>query len=287
LPLGRFNGIELVRLLEFCNSTSWQPVYLDETSAVFVRRDAPGAAELLQRYAVSCADAPLPAHLPQTRDARAFNPWSNAAVVLTALGRNSEALAATDRALEIFPDSSFAHWLRGNLLAGMNRPEEAEQEYVAAVSLEPSDVTWSALAGFYRTHGRTAEALAAMRRAAALSARPFTLYVDLGYFYLKAYQPKDALRAFDAAERSAPANVAQADNGTFDFMLAQGRSVAWGETGDVSRAIAFEEKATRLQPDAPDPWRRLARLYRTEGRNEDALRAELAATAAEQKPGKQ
>ena len=285
LPLGRFNGIELVRLLEFCNSTSWRPVYLDETSAVFVSTSAPGAADLRQRYPIDCANAPLPAHPPQGRDAQAFNSWSNAATMLSALGRISEALAATDKALEIFPDSSFAHWLRGNLLAGMNRTEEAQEEYLAAVSFESSDVTWSALADFYRTHGRTADAIDAMKRAAALSARPFSLDSNLGYLYLRANQPNDALRAFEQAERSAPANVVAADNGTFDFMLAQGRSVAWKQLGDVGRAITFQEKAAQLQPDAPEPWRRLAKLYRSEGRNEDALRAELNATAAEGKHG--
>src|SRR5579862_4436469 len=283
LPLGRFDGIELTKLLEFCNSTSWRPVYLDEVSAVFVRRDAPRAAELIQRYPVDCANAALPAPPLPKPDTQAFNAWSNSAAVLAALGRNSEALAATDNALAIFADSSFAHWLRGNLLAVMNRPDEAQEEYLAAVRLESNDVTWAALADFYRTHGRVAEALDAMQRAAALSPRPFTLQSSLGYMYLKANQPQDALHAFDAAQRSAPANVAAADDGAFDFMLAQGRSVAWNQLGDVSRAIAFQEQAAHLQPDAPEPWRRLAKLYRGQGRAEDALRAELKAAAAEQK----
>ncbi len=283
LPLGRYDGIELVRLLEFCNSTSWQPVYLDEVSAVFVRRGAQAADDLLQRYSVNCANVPLPAQPPQKSGAEAFNAWANAAAVLAALGRNSEALAATDNALAVFPDSSFAHWLRGNLLAAMNRPEEAQEEYLAAVSLEASDVTWSALSDFYRNRGRTAEAIDAMKRAAALSARPYTLWSNLGYLYLRTNQPNEALRAFDEAERSAPANVAAADKGTFGFMLAQGRSVAWNQLGDLTRAISLQEKATQMEPDAPEPWRRLAKLYRREGRMEDAMRAELSATAAEQK----
>jgi tetratricopeptide (TPR) repeat protein len=173
--------------------------------------------------------------------------------------------------------------LRGNLLLAMDRTEEAKEEYLAAVSLESSDVTWSALSDFYRNRGRTADAIEAMQRAAALSARPFSLQSNLGYLYLRANQPNEALRAFDAAERSVPANVVAADNGTFDFMLAQGRSVAWNQLGDVSRAIGFQEKAAQLQPDAPEPWRRLAKLYQRAGRSEDALRAELNASAAEQK----
>ncbi len=283
LPLARFDGIELTKLLEFCNSASWRPVYLDEVSAVFVRHDAPGTGDLLERYPVDCPTAPLPLQPPQKPGAETFNTWANSAAVLASLGRNSEALAAIDNAVAIFPDSSFAHWLRGNLLAAANRSDEAREEYLAAVRLEPSDVTWAALADFYRTRGRTADAIDAMRRAAALSRRPFTLQSNLGYLYLRANRPRDALRAFDTAERSAPANVTAADNGTFDFMLAQGRSVAWNQLGDTTRAIALQEKATQMQPEAPEPWRRLAKLYRSAGRNDDAVRAELTASAAEQK----
>ena len=283
LPLGRYDGIEHVRLQEFCNSKLWQMVYLDETSAVIVRRDAPGIADLLQRYQVNCAEAPLPMQRPQNSGAQAFNAWTNAATILASLGRSLEALAATDNALAIFQDSAFAHWLRGALLAGMNRTDEAQQEYLAAVVLDPSGVTWSSLAEFYLKRGRTGDAIDAMQHAAALSLRPYSLQSNLGYVYLKANQPREALRAFDAAERGAPANVAAADNGTFGFMLAQGRSVAYNKLGDAERAIAFQEKAAQLQPDAPEPWRRLANLYRQQGRVQDAVRAELTATAAEQK----
>ena len=283
LPLARFDGIELTKLMEFCNSTSWSPVYLDEVSAVFVRRAAPGTDDLTQRFPVSCANAPLPAFLNSAPFAPAFNADADAAAVLAALGRNSEALTAADNALRVFPDSSFAHWLRGNLLVTMDRIDEAQEEYLAAVRLEPSDVTWAALGEFYRTHGRTGDAIAAMQRAATLSRRPYSVEQNLGYLYLKVSRPQDALRAFDSAQHSAPANVGAADNGTFDFMLAQGRSVAWSQLGDLNRAIAYQEKATQMQPEAPEPWRRLAKLYRSAGRNEDALRAELTANAAEQK----
>ncbi|HUI83679.1 MAG TPA: tetratricopeptide repeat protein [Candidatus Binatia bacterium] len=285
LPLGRFNGIELVHLQDFCHSTLWQPVYLDEISAVFVRRTAPQSGELLQRFAVNCATAPLPLPTAAKSGAGAFNAWSNAAAVLAALGRNSEALVATGNALDIFPGSSFVHWLRGNLLFTMGRADESEQEYLAAVSLQPGDVTLTALADSYRNRGRTPEAIDTMKRAAALSPKPYSVLLNLGYLYLRANQPDDALSAFDRAERSAPKNIRAADNGTFDFMLAQGRSVAWDKQGELARAISFQEQAAQIEPDAPEPWRRLARLYRREGRLDDANRAEDHAAAAQQKHG--
>jgi tetratricopeptide (TPR) repeat protein len=285
LSLARYDGIQLVQLHDYCASTLWQPVYLDEVSAVFVRR-TPQTDELRRRFPVNCATAPLPAQPPNHTGAEAFNSWSNAAAVLAALDRNSEALAAIDKAIDLFPNSAFAHWLRGSLLAKLARPDESLDEYLAAVALDPSDVTWAALADAYRSRGRNAEAIDAMKRAAAFSARPFSVLSNLGYLYLKTNQPADALRAFDEAESSAPRNIKTTDNATFDFMLAQGRSVAWNQLGDVARAITFQEQATGIEPDSPEPWRRLAKLYRQQGRSEDASRAEERAAAALQKDGR-
>ena len=103
---------------------------------------------------MDCATAPLPAPPLDYSAAGSFNQWANAASLLAALGRNSEALSATDSALAIFPDSPFVHWLRGNILYAMGNRSEAEQEYLAAISLEPSEVTWTALANFYQQEGR-------------------------------------------------------------------------------------------------------------------------------------
>jgi len=283
LPLGRYNGIETVRLQAFCNSVLWKPVYLDEVSAVFVRRAAPQSEQLLQRYGVNCATAALPAERPQQRNAEAFNTGLNAGAVLGALGRYYEALDATGKALAIFPDSSFAHWLRGSLLFAMGRPGEAEGELRTAIALEPGDVTWAALSDFYRAQGRKAEAIGAMQHAAALSTRPYAFQSRLGYLYLSANQPKDALRAFAEAERSAPAGLHSAENGTFDVMVAQGRSLACVQLGDMARATSYQEQAAQIAPNSPEPWRRLAKLYQDQGRGNDAVKAQMKAAAAEEK----
>ncbi len=280
LPLGRFDGIQMIRLQDFCSSKVWQPVYLDEVSAVFVRR-TPQTEDLRARFAVNCALAPLPAHPPGPARADAFNAWANAAGVLAALDRNPEALAATDKGLAVFPDSSFLHWLRGSILSAMSRFDESEDEYLAAVALDPNEVTWSALAASYQQRHRMSEAIDALQHAAALSPRPYQLLVKLGYLYLNQRDPHNARQAFDDAARTAPKGIAAADNGTFDFMVAQGRSGAASESGDLPQAIAFQEQAAQLKPNAPEPWRRLAKLYRKVGRESDAARAEERASAAE------
>jgi len=140
--------------------------------------------------------------------------------------------------------------LRGSLLAQLSRPVEAEEELRTAVSLDPCDVTWAALSDFYRDHGRAPEAIQSMQRAAALSTMPYSYQSRLGYLYLSANQPRDALRAFDKAEAIAPKGLHAAEYGTFDVMLARGRSVAWNQLGDLTRAISFQQKAAELNAAA-------------------------------------
>jgi tetratricopeptide (TPR) repeat protein len=271
-PLARYDGIQFVQLQDFCNSKVWRPVYLDETSAVFVRR-TPQTEELLLRFPVDCATARLPAQPPDGSRGEAFNAWANAAGVLAALGRNSEALTANGNALSIFPGSSFLHWNRADLLFAMGRLDESEQEYLTAIALEPSEVTWTALARSYQKRGRIPAVIDATKQVAQFSARPYVPLLQLGYVYLGVRQPGNALKAFDDAARAAPRDISALDNGSFESAVAQGRSGAYQALGNLERAISFQEEAVRFAPDAPEPLRRLAQLYRSQGRLEDADRA--------------
>jgi hypothetical protein len=52
IPLGRYNGLHLFPVLrQFCASEAWPPVYLDEVSAVFVRR-RPENEDLIARLRI-------------------------------------------------------------------------------------------------------------------------------------------------------------------------------------------------------------------------------------------
>ena len=272
LPLARSGGIQLVRPQDFCNSKVWHPVFLDQVSGVFVRR-TPQTEELLQRFSLNCATAPLPAQPPGNSRAEAFNAWADSAMVLAALGRNSEALTAFEKALAIFPDSSLLHWNHADVLFAMGFVDESESEYLAAVALEPSAASWAALARFYRKRGRIPEAINAMKQEARFSRTPYLTLANLGFFFLDAHQPENALKAFDEATRSAPADLSPVDNGSFDFRVAQGRSGAWEALGDLQKATLYQEEAARLGPDVPWLWLRLAKFYEREGRKEDADRA--------------
>jgi tetratricopeptide (TPR) repeat protein len=284
-PLGRFDGAQLVQLKGFCDSHDWRPVYLDEISAVFVRR-SPQTEALIQRFPVDCATAPLPVTPLDYSPVGSFNQWANAANLLSVLGRETEALSATDNALQSFPDSPFVHSLRGNILSAMGSRSEAEQEYVTAISLEPSEVAWSSLAYLYLREGKIPETVYALRQASRMSSRPDLVQIKLAQFYLHIQQPKLTLQVLDEAVRSAPAYaVAATGEGSLSFKVAQGRAAAWRGLGDLKQATSFQEEAVRLAPEFTDAWSHLAKLYQQQGRFEDEYRAEERAAKLTEHPG--
>jgi Flp pilus assembly protein TadD len=270
VPLGRHQALEQFPFFpQFCTSAEWRPVYLDETSAVFVRR-RPETANLLQRLEIDCRTSPVPAVSPSGRDAHAFNQWANAAAVLEVLGRDAEAYAATGKALAIFPDSAYVHYTRAELLARAGDFRNAEAEYLTAAALnETNGASWIALAKLYEMQGRLSEAIQAWGHAIDLLPDPLDL-LSLGYDDLAVHRPEEALRAFDRSLREMPA----ADNDpSFGANLAHGRAQAWKALGNLKQAVAFEEETVRLTPDRSDDWLELAQLYDLEGRGEDALQA--------------
>ena len=351
--------ISLNRLRLDCNSQKWRPVYLDEVSIVLVRR-TPETEDLIKRFEVGCEIAPIPRE-PLPLSPANFNQWVNAARVLSAMGRNSEALAAADKAMAIFPDNAHARWYRGQILYVEARHVEAEEEWKRALALSPREITpwaslpefqaavWSSLADLYHRDERIAEAVNALQRVTELSSDPSTkfqalanlgalevqmgqpaaaekhwlaalalwsndsvIWTSLGDLYssqkrlpeaidamqkavkyssdpaaktnelikiarlsLMNRQPKLALQALDEAEKTAPPDVLSVTTGrSFKFNVAQGRSVSWMALGDLPQATSFAEQAVQLDPDAPDAWHHLAKLYERQGRTADRERAE-------------
>jgi len=272
LPIGRFSALQFFPVLkQFCESDFWRPVYLDEVSVVFLRR-RPETEALIRRLQVNCSTAPLPAVPPAATGTEAFNQWANAASVLRALGRNEEAFTAANKALAIFPDSGYLHFLRGHMFQEAGKPREAEQDYLLATKLEPNLVApWSALAAFYQDSGRLPAAIDAWEHAAGVSRWPWDPLVSLGYANLQAHRPEAALAAFNAAANSLPVRYELMVDNTVLANIAHGRARSWYYLGDLRRAISFDEQAARLLPDA-DLWLQLADLYDRAGRTEDANR---------------
>jgi tetratricopeptide (TPR) repeat protein len=268
--LARYNGLKYVGsvLPRYCDSDTWRPVYLDEVSAVFVRR-LPETQTLIERFQVDCATAPLPATAQSANRQAEFNRWFNAASVLLALHRDQEAVAASTQALSIFSDSAALWYIRGGALLSTGHPREAERDLLQSAALEVNVGTWSELADLYRNERRFPAAIDALERLSVISPDPPAILIVLGYTYLESGRPKDALEAFDRTEKALPA-------GTGNQALAEtdnGRALAWSMIGDLGKAIFFEEKAVALAPQTPNYWNQLAHFYDLQGRAADAQKA--------------
>ena len=284
VPLGRFSALQFFPMLkQFCESDLWRPVYLDEVSVVFLRRRAETEG-LIQHLQINCATAPLPATPVAVTRAGAFNQWANIASVLHALGRDSEAMDATNRALSIVPNSGYLYFLRGHIFQEAGNLAGAQQDYLHATRLEPNLVApWSALAAFYQDHGQLPAAITAWEHAAGVSTWPWEPLVSLGYANLQAGRPKQALEAFDDAAQSLPTHYELSVDNTVLANIAHGRSRSWDHMGNLRRAIQFDEQAAQLLPD-PSLWMQLANLYERAGRFQDAARVRAQALALTKSP---
>jgi tetratricopeptide (TPR) repeat protein len=276
LSLARYDGLRFVgpELADWCASQKWRPVYLDEVSAVFVRR-TPETEAFIQRFPVDCSTAPVPA--PSSSDSRAasFNRYANAAALLLALQRNQEAASAATQALSIFSDSASLWYVRGKALLFIGNAAEAERSLQQSVALEPNVATLSALADLYRGQGRYTAAETTLEQLAAISPHPTAAFVLLGYMYLQTKQPHEALQTFNRAD----AAVSPAEGSQARAEINNGRAFAYSSLGDLAQAVVAQEKSVDLSPQNPTYWKRLAQLYSEQGRTLEATQASERAEA--------
>jgi len=278
--------ISLDRLKSDCASEQWRPVYLDENAIVLLRR-TPANADIIKRFAVDCHTAPIPRQ-PPPLNAASFDQWVNAARVLTALGRNTEALAAADKAMAIFPDNAHARWYRGQILYANQRESEAEDDWKRARALAPREVTpwgslpafqagvWASLAELYQRQERIPDAIHACEAVLRLSSDPtmrLQAMTSLGALYHTVGQDAAAEKQWLAASALDP------KESVLWFSLAE----LYQKDGRVPQAIHAYEQAIPLSPDATVKAHaqvNLARLYLMSHRPDDALRALAAAAGA-------
>ena len=271
--------ISFDRLKYDCKSVQWRPVYLDEVSIVLVRRK-PETEDLIRRFEVNCATAPIPREaLPVTP--AAFISWTQSARVLLALGRNGEALVAIDNALKIAPDSAHTHWYRGQILNAMQRSSEAEEEWKKAIALAPHEATpwgssadfrgevWYALADMYHHQQRLPEAIQALETTLQLSSDPtikLQAMANLGALYLETGKPAQAEKEWLAA-----------------IALSPNDALVWLSLGDLyqndghpSEAIHAMQLAVQNSTDPTTKANelvKLARLYFMTRQPKEALKA--------------
>ncbi|HLM02744.1 MAG TPA: tetratricopeptide repeat protein, partial [Pyrinomonadaceae bacterium] len=97
------------------------------------------------------------------------------------LERDSEAIAAARKAIELEPKNSFAHFFVGKVFFELGQHEEAAQSFQKAIELDSK----FAEAFFYlgaseARRGKSENAIAALRQAIALAPDSFNYYIQLG-----------------------------------------------------------------------------------------------------------
>ena len=262
--LARFGGLGSVDLAAYCRSKTWQPVYLDEVSAVFLR-NRPENRPLSDRLRINCFTekfSPPASRAPADR----FNFYSNAGAVLAVLGRNQEALEQLDRAQAIFPFDPNVYLTRAQLLAAQGDPAGAERNYRAALARKETDVAWYALGRLLAAEHRYPEAAVAIENSAKLSPRPFNNYKALAQVELLLGKPGRALSDFTRAEHASPFHGEWESLGNeFHAQIAQGRAEAWRQLGRLELAEQFQQSAVQRTPQDAGRWLKLAEIYQASG----------------------
>jgi tetratricopeptide (TPR) repeat protein len=277
--VARYAGLGTFPLRDFCASSAWKPVYLDDVSIVFVR-NRPENASLIRRLGIRCETAPIAppnAAIENSFRSRAerFHYLMNATSIYFMLSRDADAASTLAQAEQLFPDDANLHLVKGQMLAALNRADEAEREYLRVLQDHPSDAAWFALARLYSNEHRFPDALRSVNEAASLSQIPYERLRSAGLLYLYMNQPQSALAAFDRAERESPYRGESSDMGNiFNAQLAEGRARAYRQMNDLDRAVAQQKLATSLTPENPALWSALADLYAAQGKTADSSQAQ-------------
>jgi tetratricopeptide (TPR) repeat protein len=278
VPVGRIDGWDYFpKLREFCESKTWRPVYLDEVSAIFLRR-GPATQALIDEFQIDCKTVRLsPPHADSSsRKGRSdlFNFWTNAAFLLAMLDRPKEAIEALDVAQRIYPDSSHLHLQSGHALMRLGRLNDAERELRRSIQLEPEVVSWEMLSDLLWSEQRHEESVVELRKAAEMALQPQQLYLKIAQRETQLQHGKEALAAFDQAVKFAvDLDTSTSAASEFCAQIAEGRARVYFAMGDTQRAIAFQEQALRFTPGDIRRWKEIAGLYHALGRDADAQEA--------------
>ncbi|MGB0044329.1 MAG: hypothetical protein WBP91_14240 [Terriglobales bacterium] len=244
LSLARIGGLEHVPLKQYCESSGWTPVYLDDVSIVLVR-NRPKNQPWTERFKIDCAHyritPPTAGQSAATARADAYNFYANAASIYYVLGRDQEALDAAAHAAALFTDDPGLPLLVGQLLQADGKLAEAEAQYRHALRIHPTDTGWYLLAQLMIAEKNYPEAASALQNAADLALFPAGRYLSLGNVDLAMNRPKEALKAFDSAERFGQKLSALPNYATFGAKLAEGR-------GRARELLAANQKSTPALP---------------------------------------
>jgi predicted O-linked N-acetylglucosamine transferase (SPINDLY family) len=207
-------------------------------------------------------------------NSRSGDYYCNLGLVLAALGKLADAVAAYQASLVLNPLAYEAFYNMGNALRDLGKPADAVAAYQRGLSLQPRQPAALANMGsVLRTMGRLPESIAAYREALALRPGDFAALLNLGNALVESGRMEEAIVAYQQAQKQNPQDarvlerlgLALRDNGRFDEALdcfsrlvsvRPDSAEAWFTLGNilffqgkVDEAIAAYDKSVALQPD--------------------------------------
>lgn len=271
LSLARNGGLQDVSLPAFCQSSEWAPVYMDEVSAVLLRRNAQNEP-WISRLGMDCRNVHFSAPVDPGRSAQ-YQFHANAGAVCYVLSRDEEAEQHWKQAEAVFPNDPNVHIYLAQLYTQQRRLNDAEAQFRAALRSRQSAIAAYGLGRLYAAEHRWSEAEGLISIAAELELQPSNQYKALAQVQLHLNKAKQAEANLQKAERAGPAANDPSAN-EFRAQIAEGRAEVARQYGNLSQAIALQEEATRQTPQSIGRWQKLAALATTA--NQQGIAAEAA-----------
>jgi len=195
--------------------------------------------------------------------------------VYRAQGRQEEAIAAYQRAIELDPALAHPHYGLGNVYSDLGRQEEAIAAFQRAIELDPTLAhPHTGQGNVYRDLGRQEEAIAAYQRAIELDPNDAYPYANLADIYATLGCYDEAINLYQKSAELEPR--AKPHNGLGNVYRALGRQ---------EEAIAAYQCAIELDPNDATPHTMLGALYEMEGQLERAQREHQRAVKLEPDSG--
>jgi len=171
-------------------------------------------------------------------------------------GKPQAALPYVDQAAREKPNSVEVHFIRANVLARSNQPQQAEEEFKRVLQLQPSQPrAWNALGRLYVRQDRWQEAAAAFSKATDLAPRDPSSWYDLGLSLQRLNRPEDAIASLKRATELRPTVP--------EYWFTLGLTAMSAKNYD--EAIGAFQQAAKLIPNEPEPVLWLANAYAGKG----------------------
>ncbi len=183
--------------------------------------------------------------------------WKALGSALQALGRNTEALTALQKAAKLAPQDAYAHSNLANVLNGLGRYAEAERSLRRALTIDPNFAeAHSNLGSTLQDMGRLTEAVASFRRAISIKPDLAEAHYNLGNLYRATGQYPDAIAAYQLALAIQP-DYAQAHSNL---------GITLHESGQSSAAETAVRRALQIQPNLVQAHSNLGNILQDAGR---------------------